>query len=46
MIETELIQTERLSVVPIFPLQALSACSEDGLTMIIFWWKMGLLVCF
>ena len=29
MIETELIQTEKLSVAPVVPFQALSACGEE-----------------
>ena len=32
---------EKLSVAPVFPLQALSACGEDGLMMTVGWWKMG-----
>ena len=37
---------EKLSVAPVFPLQALSASGEQGLMMIIRWWMMGLLVSF
>ena len=36
-IETELIQTDKCSVAPISPPQALSACDEDGLTAIVGW---------
>ena len=43
-IETEFIQTEKFSVVPVFPLQALSAYGEEVLTTIVGWWKMGQLV--
>ena len=39
--ETQLIQTEKLCVVPVFPLQSLSACGEEGLTTIIGWWKIA-----
>ena len=45
-IRTKLIQTEKLSVVPVLPLQAQTACSEEGLTMIVGWRKMGLLISF
>ena len=37
-IETELKQTEKLSVAPVLPLLVLSACDEEGLTTIIGWW--------
>ena len=36
--------TEKLCVVPVFPIQALSACIEEGLTSIVGWWLMGPLV--
>ena len=45
-IETELIKMEKLSVVPVVPLQGLSACGEEGLTMIVGWWKMGKIISF
>ena len=40
-IETELILIEKLSVAPVFPIQALAACGDDGLTTIVGRWKMG-----
>ena len=42
--ETKLINMETLRIAPVVPLQALSACGEEGLTTIIVWWKMGPLV--
>ena len=45
-IVTEFIQTSNLTVAPVFPPQALSACGEEGLTTIVGWWKMGPLVSF
>ena len=41
-----MIQTENLSVAPVFPLQALFAYCEEGLTAIDGRWKMGPLVSF
>ena len=41
-----LIETEKLSVAPDFPLQTLSAWGEEGLTSIIRWCNIGPLVSF
>ena len=46
MVKNELNKAKKLSAAPVFPLQALSACGEDGLITIIRWWKMGQLVGF
>ena len=43
-IETELIKTDKVSVAPVPPLQALSSCGEEGLTTIVGWWITGPLV--
>ena len=44
--ETELIETEKLSVALVFPNKAPSACDEESLTPIVSWWNMGPVVCF
>ena len=45
-IETKLIQTEKLSVTPVFPLHCIQTAAEEGLTTTVGWWKMGPLVSF
>ena len=41
MVVIDLIMTEKLSVEPLFSLQALTAWGEEGETTTVRWWKMG-----